>query len=76
MNHTDSLEVWVSLHKNGGNHLHSQEDPFPQKEKKKNNTSSEYHTHFSMLRSLLRSRSSPRNGGKEHCLTSGRAAKK
>ena len=34
MNHTDSLEVWASLHKNAGNHLHSQEDPSSKKEKK------------------------------------------
>ena len=34
MNHTDSLEVWASLHKNAGNHLHSQEDPLSKKEKK------------------------------------------
>ena len=33
MNHTDSLEVWASLHKNAGNHLHSQEDPLSKKEK-------------------------------------------
>ena len=33
MNHTDSLVVWASLHKNAGNHLHSQEDPLSKKEK-------------------------------------------
>ena len=33
MNHTDSLEVWALLHKNAGNHLHSQEDPLSKKEK-------------------------------------------
>ena len=33
MNRTDSLKVWASLHKNAGNHLHSQEDPLSKKEK-------------------------------------------
>ena len=75
MNHTDSLEVWASLHKNAGNHLHSQEDPLSKKEKK-SNTSTENHNHFSVLRSLLRSRTYTRNGGKEHCLTPVREAAK
>ena len=49
--------------------------PFIQK-RKKSNTSTENHNHFSVLRSLLRSRTSPRDGGKEHCLTPARAAAK
>ena len=64
MNHTDSLEVWASLHKNAGNHLHSQEDPLSKKGK---NALRQLKTTliFSVLRSLLRSHTSPRDGGKE-----------